>query len=360
MKKTIKYIALFLNILAVLLLLGACMAPRINPEKAPFLAFWGLIMPYSLIINVAFIFYWVLKARFYFAISLIAMLIAWPTTQTSFPYNRKTTHTDGDLRIMSYNVRVFDRYNWSQEKNTVSDMIRFIKAQDADILCLQEFGVATTFGDGVTEDFILNSFAEFPHHYIHYNPKSRTKRYKQGLAILSRYPIVNEGSEKDLNLPRGNSIFADINVKGRQLRVINAHFESIHFSNKYDIIEGIDSENYKTRIKGAIKSINQAAIKHSQSAETIKSISSSSPHPVVLCVDLNNTPISYSYHSISKLLEDTYLVNSTGFGSTYNGHYPFLRIDYIFHSPELKVADYKRHKVNYSDHYPIIVDLNFD
>lgn len=358
MKNVVKYIVLFFNIMAVLILLSACLAPLISPEKVPFLAFWGLVMPYSLIINVAFIVYWVLKARFYFAISLAAMLIAWPTTRTSFPYHRseQTTEQKG-IKVMSYNVRVFDRYNWSKNKNNVSDMIRFIKDQDADVLCLQEFGVATATGHGVTEKFILNSFAEFPHHYIHYNPNSRTKRYRQGLAVFSRYPIVNQGIDGDKSVIKGCSIFADIDVKGKKIRVINSHFESIHFNNKYDIIDGIDGDNYKNRIKGAVKSINRAAIQHSKSAEGIKTIANNSPHPVVLCTDMNNTPVSYSYHSLAKSLDDAYLHNNTGFGSTYNGHYPFLRIDFIFHSKSLPMIEYKRQKVRYSDHYPIMAEF---
>ncbi len=355
MKKIVKYIVLFFNLLAVLVLLSACLAPLISPEKMPFLAFWGLVMPYSIILNVLFIVFWVLKARFYFSISLIAMLIAWPTTRTSFPYHRsdKTELQEG-FKVMSYNVRVFDRYNWSKDKNNVSDMIRFIKKQNVDVLCLQEFGVATSPGSGVTETFILNSFKEFPYHYIHYNPNSRTKRYRQGLAIFSRYPISNRGLEGDISLQKGCSIFADIKVKNDYFRIINSHFESIHFNNKYDIIEGIDSDNYKTRIKGAIRSINRAAIQHSKSTELITNIAHHSPHPVVLCADMNNTPVSYSYHKLSKELKDAYLHQNTGFGTTYNGTYPFLRIDFIFHSESLPFTKYERKKVNYSDHFPVM------
>ena len=360
MKNVVKYIVLLFNFLAVLSLLGAFLAPMVNPEKVTFLAFWGLIMPYSLIINVFFIIFWVLKARLYFVISLLAIILSWSTTKTSFPYHRteKVIGQEG-IKVLSYNVRVFDRYNWSQEKNTVTDMLRFIKAQKADVICLQEFGTSKRSQDGVTERFIINSLGEFPYHYIHYAPNSITKRHQQGLAIFSKYPISAQGVVGDLNLRRGCTIYSDIKLKGDHLRIINSHFESIHFTNKYDIIEGIDGDNYKKRIKGAVKSINDAAIQHSNSVEDLASVINESAYPSILCADMNNTPVSYSYHQLSQNLQDAFLHQSTGFGATYNGLYPFLRIDYIFHSKSLPLIGYKRHKVRFSDHYPISAEFTF-
>lgn len=358
MKKVAKYIVLFFNFLAVLSLLGAFLAPMINPEKIPFLAFWGLIMPYSLIINVFFIIFWVLKARLYFIISLLAIILSWSTAKTSFPYHQteKVIGHQG-IKVLSYNVRVFDRYNWSKEKNTVSDMLRFIKSQKADVVCLQEFGTSRESKDGVTETFILNSLREFPYHYIHYAPNSLKKRHQQGLAIFSKFPISSRGTIGDVNLLKGCTIYADLDLDNDKVRIINSHFESIHFTNKYDIIEGIDGDNYKTRIKGAVRSINKVAVQHSKSAKEIIPIVNGTAYPVILCADMNNTPISYSYHTLSKSLQDAFLHQGTGFGTTYNGLYPFLRIDYIFHSEDLPLINYKRIKVKYSDHYPITAEF---
>lgn len=358
MNKIIKYILIFFNVVSALLLLSACLSPLVSPEKVPFLVFWGLIMPYTLILNALFILYWIIKAKFYFVISLLAIVISWPTTRTSFPYNNKSNElSERGVRVMSYNVRVFDRYNWSKDKNNVGDMIKYIKDAKVDILCLQEFGVAVSNKKGVTEGFIINSFKEFPYHYIYYSPKSSSKYFRQGLAIFSRYPISNRFKLGDDGEQRGCSIIADVNVKGRELRIVNTHFQSFRFNNKNDLIKGIDRNNYKIRIKGAVKAINNAAIMHQESAEGIISVKQDSPHSVILCADINNTPISYSYHILSNNLDDAYLHQNTGFGATYNGSYPFLRIDYIFHSEGLSLLKYKRDKVKYSDHFPIIAEF---
>jgi len=358
MKNILKHILLFINILAILTLLGAFLAPMVNPEKIPFFAFWGLILPYSLILNILFIVFWILKARLYFILSLLAIVLSWSTIKTSFPYHRTNEEVQQEgIKVLSYNVRVFDRYNWSKEKNTVSDMLRFIKAEKPDIICLQEFGTSKKGSDGVTEAFILNALKEYRHHYIHYAPNSLKTKHQQGLAILSKYPITSQGATGDLNLRHGCSIYADIDFKTESIRIINSHFESIQFTNKYDIIQGIDGDNYKNRIKGAVGSINKAAIQHSTSAMEINALVDATPSPVILCADMNNTPVSYSYHILNTYLDDAFLYQGTGFGATYNGMYPFLRIDYIFYSKALDLTKYTRLKVKYSDHYPISAEF---
>jgi endonuclease/exonuclease/phosphatase family metal-dependent hydrolase len=48
-----------------------------------------------------------------------------------------------------------------------------------------------------------------------------------------------------------------------------------------------------------------------------------------------------------------------GFGTTYHGYYPAFRIDYVLHSLEFKTLSYKRVKTDISDHYPVVVTLQF-
>ncbi len=358
MKKILKYIALFLNLIAILALLGAFVSPMINPEKMPVLAAWGLFMPYALIINILFIAYWVVKAKFYFVLSLLAILISWSTIKTSFPYHHKSSseeqYSGKPIKVLSYNVRLFNRYNWTKEDNTVTDMLHFIKNQSADIICLQEFGTSSK--KGITETFIMNSLKEYPYHYI----PSVFKKHKQGLAILSKYPIVSSGTVGSLDQKYGGTIYTDIDVESFKMRVINAHFESIPIDSKYkyNIVEGMDSKNYWERIKGTVRSINVASEQHTTGASDIIKLVEETTTPVILCADMNSTPVSYSYHRINKYLEDAYLHYETGFGATYNGIYPFLRIDYIFHSKDINVKGYKRYRVKYSDHFPITTEFN--
>jgi endonuclease/exonuclease/phosphatase family metal-dependent hydrolase len=84
-----------------------------------------------------------------------------------------------------------------------------------------------------------------------------------------------------------------------------------------------------------------------------------SPYPVILCGDLNDTPVSYCYRQFSRTLYDSFVESGNGIGQTYIGVVPSNRIDYIFHSEEFETANFTTHQVNYSDHKPISVEIGF-
>ena len=82
-----------------------------------------------------------------------------------------------------------------------------------------------------------------------------------------------------------------------------------------------------------------------------------SPHPIILAGDFNDTPSSFVYNKISSFLEDTFVEKGNGFGRTYAGELPLLRIDFILKSQEFKTLNYQRHKVFFSDHFPVSATL---
>ena len=94
-------------------------------------------------------------------------------------------------------------------------------------------------------------------------------------------------------------------------------------------------------------------MKRAAQAKLVKSHSETSPYPTILCGDLNDTPISYTYAHLSSGLKDAFYERGTGIGTTYSGKIPFLRIDYIFSSPVVKALTFQVIKEDYSDHYPI-------
>ncbi|MFW6224447.1 MAG: endonuclease/exonuclease/phosphatase family protein, partial [Bacteroidota bacterium] len=82
-----------------------------------------------------------------------------------------------------------------------------------------------------------------------------------------------------------------------------------------------------------------------------------SPHPVIVCGDFNDTPMSYAYHTMRNNLKDSFTEAGMGFGKTYGGRAPSYRIDYILHSPTINTLSHERLKVPYSDHFPVFARL---
>jgi endonuclease/exonuclease/phosphatase family metal-dependent hydrolase len=99
--------------------------------------------------------------------------------------------------------------------------------------------------------------------------------------------------------------------------------------------------------------------KRTSQAEKVATYIEDSPHPVILCGDLNDTPVSYCYRQFNRLLSDAFVTSGNGVGTTYIGKIPSNRIDYIFYSESLKAADFQTHDLDCSDHRPISTTIGY-
>ena len=76
--------------------------------------------------------------------------------------------------------------------------------------------------------------------------------------------------------------------------------------------------------------------------------------------DFNDTPASYAATQMNKGMRNAFQEKGSGLGITYNGDFPNFQIDYVLASPEIKVNTYRLIKKNYSDHYPIRVNVSLE
>ena len=53
--------------------------------------------------------------------------------------DKKLDENTAAIKIMSFNVRLFDLYNWSKNKETQKAIFEFIKKENPDIIAFQEF-----------------------------------------------------------------------------------------------------------------------------------------------------------------------------------------------------------------------------
>ena len=92
-------------------------------------------------------------------------------------------------------------------------------------------------------------------------------------------------------------------------------------------------------------------------AEILTNHIASSPYPVIVCGDFNDIPVSYTYRTLSQNLNDAFEKRGFGFGTTYSGNIPALKIDYILTAKRIKIFNCTILKVPYSDHYPMVSEL---
>jgi endonuclease/exonuclease/phosphatase family metal-dependent hydrolase len=344
--------------LAVVFLLLSYLSKHVSPETFWPIAFFGLAFPVLVVINLIFILFWAIKKKWYFLISLIALVLGF---QNLNAYFKLPLAKNGDLKnkveansfkVLSYNVRLFNLYQW-ENAETESMIFNFLEGENPSIICFQEF--YTREKGFFTKDDLFNRLSSTPHKHIKYHTRNSTRNY--GMATFSAYPIINMG-----NIVFGNSanisIFTDIVLFNDTIRVYNVHLQSIKLNAKnYTLLDSLKQLNYSEKHVSEIKDISyrlhEAFIRRAKQVDVISEHVKSSPHPVIVCGDFNDTPVSYAYRQMSKGLKDAFVESGTGFGNTYSGNFPSFRIDYILHGPELSSIAFEREKIRLSDHYPI-------
>lgn len=347
-----------INLLLATAILLSYLAPVVNPKTTSIPALLGLVYPVLFISNLLFLTWWILRARWFFIISLLAILIGWNVFFKHFGFGRDniTQTSHNSLKILSYNVRMFDVQNWRQGQDAVNrdSIMSFLNRENADIVCFQEFfhgdhnyfSTVEPFADILKAGYIHTDFVI-----------SRGGNKHFGLATFSRFPIINKEIIHFQDAMANSGIYSDVVVDGDTIRIFNVHLESVKFSNsdyKY-VSEFMEpgAGQISSNSKIIFSKLKKAFVKRAEQAKVVAGYINQSSYPIILCGDFNDTPSSFAYHTISHGLQDAFLNSGFGLGATYAGDVPFLRIDFILHSPELLSSKYEQHKVNFSDHYPI-------
>ena len=347
MKKLLKNIFLLLNFVAVLGLLLSYLAIRISPANWWIPAIFGLANPYLLLSNILFILLWLFTETKLIILSLAAIAIGYVQLSHYFQLSGQKSNENG-ITICSYNVKNFYGEPSKKRQEVAADILQYLQSKEADIICLQEADLSGQ--NSFTKKNMQNKLPDASGlKYFH----SSSVR---GPVTYSRFPIIRK---EEVRFPKtGNMIIqSDLKIDQDTIRLFNCHLESYHFSPKD--IDSLDSisfnkqeESYR-RVRYTGSKLKQAFIKRAQQAESLRQLISNSPYDVILCGDFNDTPVSYTYHTVSQGLEDAFVISGKGIGNTYAGKLPSFRIDYIFYSPGFNSFNFQVDQVEYSDHYPI-------
>lgn len=352
-------IILVFNLIFVIPLLLSYVSPVVHPETSVIPALSSLFYPVLLIINFGFMLFWIIRLRFYFLLSLVAILGGYNLFFKMFAFNQvKPADNPNDaLKLVSYNVRLFDQYKWTtgQTYFTRNSVFEFASSQQADVVCFQEFFHGTDDTFPTIGPFIEKSGIQNYHVDYVLVKGNDTKHY--GLATFTRFPIVNKGNIRFEGSSTNSGIYTDILFNNDTLRIFNIHLESVKLSQADHrfvsefIDPGTAPKSSSSRV--IITKLSNAIKRRAKQADKVAGIISESPYPVIVCGDFNDTPLSYVYRTISDGLRDAFTEIGWGAGETYAGGIPLLRIDYILHSESLDAYHFEKHPVTFSDHYPI-------
>ena len=304
MLKILDKIVYIVSLIAAFGLIGAYLSPIINPNTFVFFSLLGLAYPYLLIGNFILLLYWIFRWKRRAWQIVVVIAIGYPTFRTYYGTAKtETGDVSYDLSLLSYNIRYFDVYGWSNQKNTREKLFNYLNKFDGDVICLQEFLMN---GNPDRRKTVIEQLHTYPYYYI-----------EKDMAIFSRLPILHKGHLTFAPGYSSSCIYGDFKLGKDTVRLYSVHLESYKLGKK--------ERQFMKEISSGLKG--------------------------------NDTPLSYTYRQLSRKLTDSFIEKGRGIGNTYIGEFPSFRIDYVLHSPTLYTVGYTREDITLSDHYPIKVKI---
>lgn len=361
-KSIISKLIFWLNLLAAIALLFSYAAAYIKPQPFWPLAFFGLAFPYLLGINFLFLLFWTFKGSSKLFLPLVVISLGYKTIPAFVQLHfDESINNEESIKVMSFNVRVFDLYMWTKEKTTRNQIFAFLDREDPDIICLQEFYHSDQ--QDVYEFKTLDTLKQFltAKNYHFHTTSTLRKTDHWGVITFSKYPIQAKGVVPFATKGDNVCTYTDIVRDGKTIRVYNAHLASIKLDkHDYKAIKAVNANQYSDDFGKELMVLNKVKagfIQRSQQADSIRKHLDHSPFPSLLMGDFNDTPASYAYRKIKGNMQDAFMEAGSGFGLTYIGDFPSFRIDYILYDSSFKAISYQTHPEKLSDHHPISAKL---
>jgi endonuclease/exonuclease/phosphatase family metal-dependent hydrolase len=372
LRKLTRRLFIILNIIAVILFLLACANAFLHPGKWWVISLLGLIFPFLLLMVVLFLLFWLFVPcrRNWAWLSLIALLAGWSNIRSFLALHPGQHFIVGkpphSLRVLTWNVRSWDELMTKKggASSHRSGMMEFIRGQQADVLCFQEFFESHNPREFAPNIPYIQQQLHYPYYFFSRDYRRYDGMYEAGVIIFSRYPIVDtfllRYAHPDGPRATESLIGADIDVAGTRIRVFTTHLQSVLFRHKdfhdIEIIKNVDDSILQAS-KSIVKKLRIAYQRRGYQAEEVRAQLDKSPYPGIICGDFNDIPNSYTYFTIRGKWQDAFIQKGFGIGRTYVNLSPTLRIDYILSDPRLEVLQCRKFALPYSDHNPVIADL---
>ena len=258
------------------------------------------------------------------------------------------------MKIISYNIGI--------KIDNAKEVVRYLKEQNADIVCIQEAmrpleqEVYPLYRSAeIIREFLKN---DYPHYFfapewvadMFYLSEGEPERVfggmvEQGKMILSKYPIVRgynyfyhknyefERDRKDFYLgnDHGRALqICEINVNGKIIQIGNVH--GCYSSDKLDTNKSVLQSNFIVE-KLKLKKM-----------------------PTILLGDFNLLPNTKGISIFEKEYENldkNFKISNTRPDKN-------MIIDYVFIDQNFLAADLKIDEIDISDHYPLIAEINLN
>lgn len=328
--KIFRLILLILHVGVLFLLLGSLLNAYIPPKIFPWLGLLSLGFPILMTLYVVLTVFWVFSwKKRAFVFMFIGLAFINPVKRwVNFSSEKKDN--SNSIKIVSFNIKA--------GLMGKEEVLNYLKAQDADVILLQE--------DGGMKYSALKDYNRTTSNGV--------------LTILTKYKLSNEKLiySEDENVNLQSALQADIEIKGKTYRFVDVYLYPFQFEKEMVKLDG-NSEANEQKVKGVVKKLIPNFKKHQDQIKKIRQVIDDSPYPVIVAGDFNSVPNSYEYYHLSEGFEDAFMTAGRGSGTSFHDYKFPIRIDYLFSPKSLPAISYVVDRsVSISDHYPVIVKLS--
>lgn len=353
LKRILVQLAIGANVMAALLLLACSLCSGLNPAEYPRAAIFVLGFPLLLLLNLAFVAFWLVFSIRYVWLPFVGMLFSVSYIYDYCPVNWPSGRPEGALKLITYNTEFLG--NGEKAEDGHYPLVEYLAASGADIICIQE-GVAQSKGPSAA---YADSVMEAAGYHI--------LRLKDGKAepqfIYSRLPILSARRISYESSTNG-SVAVELLYDGDTVLVVNNHFESYKLTpedkERYkEIIKEPEKEDTESNSRALVRKMAVASrVRGPQADSVLNYIRESGREAVLVCGDFNEPPVSYSCHRMGTELASAFRQSGNGLGLSYNQKGFYFRIDHIFVSDYWRTYDTHVDKsAMWSDHYPLVTYL---
>ncbi len=325
----------------------------INPAKIWILSIFGLLFVPLMTLNVLLLL-WALKRRS--KSFLIPLLVLVPSfffigryVQLNSDETVGESVAENTVRIVSWNVGRFKMHDKdiSGRQECMDSIFRFLREQDADIICLQEFRIGEV---SKVKEFVRSKMRGYNAEYYLFEEQGG----HCGNLTLSRFPVIDKGKIK-FGETANLAIYSDYDIGDRSFRVYNCHFESYNISFT-GLIRAVARRDSLVMAETGTK-VKRSITRRPKQVDQVFSDIENCPIESFVCGDFNDNPMSYTYYRMTRDREDAFVEAGSGFGATYSLLWPMLRIDYVLYPEKYRAIAHDIPRVPYSDHYPVVTEI---
>lgn len=338
------------NLLSLFLLWACCATTWVDPAFHPRMAVVGLIFPFFLFLNLLFLPFWLLFRPRMLVVPVVGMAVCGGYVLDYFPvtlFSHEVSDNEDVVTVMQWNAYDFHSF----PRDSIGAGFSYLEESGADIICLQEYG------------FQNRRFQEF-----HDSLRARGYNLWQGntlRCIMTRYPILACDTVKAETLRHNGTEAYHLLMDGDTVTVVNAHLECYRFTegDKDEYVSMLNQRSkskFKREVLFLLQKLSSSSRNRALQTQALADYLDRLPkgRRVILCGDFNETPISYSYQTVSRRLRNVFRACGKGIGITFREEKFPVRIDHIFCSRDWDCVSVRiDHSMTASDHYPVVAKL---